>query len=70
MFLNNKEIKKMNLQIRQVKIVSWEYGRWKPFNFVVGEGAAHEMVLICISDKSNSIKPYMCNFGGCSIKRF
>ena len=30
----------MNLQIRQSKIGSWEYVRWKPFNFVVGEGPA------------------------------
>ena len=40
MFLNNKEIKKMNLQIRQLNIGSWEYVRWKPFNFVVGERPA------------------------------
>ena len=40
MFLNNKEIKKMNLQIMQVRIASSVYVRWKPFNFVVGEGPA------------------------------
>ena len=50
--------------------MSWEYVRWKPFNFVVGEGPAHEMVLISISGKSNSTKTYVCNFGGRSIKRF
>ena len=38
--------------------MSWEYVRWKPFNFVVGVGPAHEKVLISISDKSNSTKPY------------
>ena len=40
MFLNNKEIKKMNLQIIQVRMASSVYVRWKPFNFVVGEGPA------------------------------
>ena len=38
--LTTKKLKKMNLQIMQVKIASSVYVRWKPFNFVVGEGPA------------------------------
>ena len=37
MFLNNKDIKKLNLQIMKDKIAYSEYVRLKLFNFVVGD---------------------------------